>query len=105
MKTISIRLEDNVFKKIEKLRGSKSKSEFYRKLTEDSLNKGEYTDIHSEYEALKNELQHREAIAKIQSDRIEDLQRQIGFLQLEYQKLTERIPKLPEPKKWWQVWK
>jgi predicted CopG family antitoxin len=41
MKTITIRIEDEVFNKIEELRGLKSKSEFYRKLIEDYLNKPE----------------------------------------------------------------
>ncbi|VVB93143.1 Uncharacterised protein [uncultured archaeon] len=38
MKTITIRVEDDVFNKIEEQRGLKSKSEFYRKLIEDYLN-------------------------------------------------------------------
>jgi len=41
MKTITIRVEDDVFNKIEEHRGLKSKSEFYRKLIEDYLNKPE----------------------------------------------------------------
>ena len=41
MKTITIRVEDDVFNKIEEHRGTKSKSEFYRKLIEDYLNKPE----------------------------------------------------------------
>ncbi len=41
MKTITIRIEDDIFNKIEEHRGSKSKSEFYRKLIEDYLNKPE----------------------------------------------------------------
>ncbi|MCZ7380263.1 MAG: hypothetical protein O8C64_01605 [Candidatus Methanoperedens sp.] len=41
MKTITIRVEDDVFNKIEEHRGLKSKSEFYRKLIEDYLNNPE----------------------------------------------------------------
>ncbi len=41
MKTITIRVEDDIFNKIEEHRGLKSKSEFYRKLIEDYLNKSE----------------------------------------------------------------
>lgn len=41
MKTITIRVEDDVFNKIEEHRGSKSKSEFYRELIEDYLNNPE----------------------------------------------------------------
>ncbi len=41
MKTVTIRVEDDIFNKIEEHRGLKSKSEFYRKLIEDYLNKSE----------------------------------------------------------------
>ncbi len=41
MKTITIRVEDDTFNKIEEHRGLKSKSEFYRRLIEDYLNKPE----------------------------------------------------------------
>jgi NurA-like 5'-3' nuclease len=119
MKTITIRLDDDVFNKIEEQRGTKLKSDFYRELIEyhlnksDSyLNKNEYISIQSEYERIKTEyesnrteLQHQEAIRKIQDDRIRDLQNQVGFLQLEYQKVSDRLM-LPAPdKKWWQFWK
>ncbi len=38
MKTITIRVEDDLFNKIEEHRGLKSKSQFYRTLIEDNLN-------------------------------------------------------------------
>ncbi len=80
--------------------------------SESDLNKDEYTNIQSEYEKLKSEyesnkteLQHHEAIRKIQDERIKDLQNQVGFLQLEYQKVSDRLM-LPAPdRKWWQFWK
>jgi hypothetical protein len=119
MKTITIRLEDDVFNKIEDQRGTKLKSDFYRELIEYHLNKSksdlnkdeyaviqsEYERIKSEYDTIKSELQHHEAIKKIQDDRIKDLQNQVGFLQLEYQKVSDRLM-LPAPdRKWWQFWK
>ncbi len=132
MKTITIRLEDGIFNKIEERRGRKSKSDFYREILEYCLNipednvnsheynrlqdeynklqheydklQSEYNVLKSEYEALKTELQHRKAIEKIQDERIKDLQNNVGFLQLEYQKVSDRLM-LPQPRKWWQVWK
>jgi len=119
MKTITIRLEDDVFNKIDEQRGTTLKSDFYRELIEYHLNKSEsglntieykkleieYERLKSEYEVLKTELQHTEVIQKIQEERIKDLQNQVGFLQLEYQKVSDRLL-LPSPeKKWWQVWK
>lgn len=119
MKTITIRLEDDVFNKIDEQRGTILKSDFYRELIEYHLNKSEsdlntdeygkleseYEKLKSEYEVFKTELQHTEAIRKIQEERIKDLQNQVGFLQLEFQKVSDRLL-LPSPeKKWWQIWK
>jgi predicted CopG family antitoxin len=55
MKTITIRVEDDIFNKIEDHRGSKSKSEFYRKLIEDNLNKPEDNSNKTEYDLNKRE--------------------------------------------------
>lgn len=132
MKTITIRLEDDVFNKIEERRGKKSKSDFYREIIENSLNiteddlnnpeydklqneyeknqveydklQSEYRSLQSEYESIKTDSQKREAIEKIQYERIRDLQNQVGFLQLEFSKLNDRLL-LPPQKKWWHVWK
>ncbi|HMB44294.1 MAG TPA: hypothetical protein VKL21_00580 [Candidatus Methanoperedens sp.] len=76
MKTITIRLEDDVFNKIDEQRGTILKSDFYRELIEYHLNKSEsdlntieykkleseYEKLNSEYKAFKTELQHTEAI-------------------------------------------
>jgi len=48
MQTISIRLDDNVITKIEALRGSEHKSDFYRKLIEHALNTFEHKGIQSD---------------------------------------------------------
>lgn len=132
MKTITIRLEDDVFNNIEQRRGKKSKSDFYREIIERSMNineddlnnpeyeklqneyeknqveydklQSEYRSLQSEHESLRTDSQKREAIEKIQYERIRDLQNQVGFLQLEFSKLNDRLL-LPPQKKWWEVWK
>ncbi len=126
MKTITIRVEDDTFNKIEERRGSKSKSEFYRKLiedelntseydtnkceddlnkSEDSLNKNEYVlNVMKENEALKSELMHKSELLQIADERINDMRSQVGFLQFEYQKISNRLA-LPEPRKWWEFWR
>ena len=116
MKTISIRVEDNLFNEIEALRGKKPKNEFYRKLLEYYLKKpkGNKTEddsnILKENESLKAELVHRVNVNKIMDERIKSLENQLGFLQHEYGKISRVFDQLllPEPaeaKKWWQVWK
>lgn len=108
MKTISIRVEDNVFKKIEMLRGSKSKSDFCRELLEDRLDKNEDDSLQNEYknlqieyeklqtecEALKGESQHLREIMGVKDERIKDLQNQNGFLVSEYQTHLSKIYKI-----------
>lgn len=120
MPTISIRIEDELFSKIELKRGTQSKSEFYRKiledyldLNEDNLNTEKYNLLNNEYEILKSEyntldteLQHCKEITQVHVDRISDLQNQLGFLQLEFQKISGRLLlPIPKEKKWWQIWK
>ncbi len=39
-----------------------------------------------------------------QKDQVKTLEQQLGFLQLEYQKVTDRLM-LPAVKPWWQFWK
>ncbi|MFZ3059854.1 MAG: hypothetical protein WA102_08970 [Candidatus Methanoperedens sp.] len=119
MKTITIRVEDDIFNKIEEHRGLKSKSEFYRKLIEDYLNKPEDSlNIHedslnnSEYvrnilkenESMKAELTHKQELLKMANDWINDMRNQVGFLQFEYQKISGRLA-LPDVRKWWEFWK
>lgn len=133
MKTITIRVEDDIFNKIEEHRGLKSKSEFYRKLIEDylnkpednpnktedslnkredslnkqetNLNKSEYIqNILKENESLKAELAHKQELLKMANDWINDMRNQVGFLQFEYQKISGRLA-LPGIRKWWEFWK
>lgn len=118
MKTISIRVENGIFNEIEKLRGKKPKNEFYLKLLEDSLKKpagslkkteGD-SNILKENESLKAELVYKERIDKIMEERIKSLENQLGFMQLEYGKVSRVFDQLllPEPAettKWWKFWK
>ena len=55
MHTITIRIEDDVFNKIEDKRGNQSKSEFYRKIIEYYLNPDEDEININEYKLSKDE--------------------------------------------------
>ena len=119
MNTITIRVDDDLFQQIEAKRGDKSKSDFYRDILieylsnkpEENLNKYEYAvNITKENENLKTDLSHKDDLLRLMGERTKDLQNQLGFLQLEYQKLSTQVFKpLPEPKeepkKWWVFWK
>lgn len=58
------------------------------------------------YEALQTELKHKEELIKSKNERINDLQVQLGWLQMEHSKLNDRILALPAPKnRRWRFWK
>jgi chromosome segregation ATPase len=57
-----------------------------------------------ELQSKESELQSKNNLLLMCSERVKDLQKDIGFLQLEYQKLTDRLM-LPAAKSWWQFWK
>ncbi|MCX9012200.1 MAG: hypothetical protein OIN66_13895 [Candidatus Methanoperedens sp.] len=121
MKTITIRVDEEIFQQIEAKRGETSKSEFYRNILveylsdkpAEDLNKTEYavntTDTvraREENDALRSELTHKEDILRLMGERVKDMQSQLWFMQLEYQKLSSQIFKpLPAPRKWWMFWK
>ncbi len=115
MKTISIKVDDDIFNEIEEQRGKKPKNEFYRELLENYLKKPKSLNeddsiVLKENESLKAELVYREKVDKIMEERIKSLENQLGFLQHEYGKVTRVFDQLllPEPaeaKKWWKFWK
>ena len=115
MKTITIRVDDEIFQQIEEKRGDRSKSDFYRSVLveyisnkpEEEMNKSEsILNILKENENLKMDLSHNNDLMRLKDERIRDMQNQLGFLQLEYQKLSTQVFKpLTAPKKWWVFWK
>ncbi|MCZ7356792.1 MAG: hypothetical protein O8C66_12075 [Candidatus Methanoperedens sp.] len=119
MKTISIRVEEEFFNKMEEQRGPTPKGAFYRNILEDYLKKPEESlnkteeDLSSrkEAESLKSELAQKEQMRKMMEERIKSMESQLGFLQMEYSKITRVFDQmlLPESeaksKKWWKFWK
>ncbi len=111
MQSITIRIDDETFKEIEMRRGTESKSDFYRDVIahylQTNVSNKERLEYLKKIDKLEADIRVKDENIKITNARVEDLTRQLGFLQLEYQKLTERLPKLiPEAeKKWWRFWK
>lgn len=119
MKTITIRLSNEVYDKIEELRGETLRAVFCRELIENFLAYGADNIVLDELQKAHHELQIKneknlEEIAiirellKSKEDHIRDLQNQLGYMQLEYGKLreekelvTQRL--LPAPKV--SIWK
>jgi len=115
-KTITIRIDEQLFEKAEARRGGRKKSEFYRNIISDYLSekpevlqkKQEIpSDISKENDALKAELSFKdELMKKLKDERLKEMQNQLVFLQLEFQKLSSQLLKLqPAPHKWWEFWK
>ena len=132
MRAFSIRLDDELFQKLESSRGENPRADYIREvlishfqehknkanLEEPSANRQEnlnepIVNLIKENEALKAELTHKEEINKIMDARVKDLQDQNGFLVSEYSKLSrlnEQLLLSPAPeeivkKSWWQFWK
>lgn len=64
-------------------------------------------DLEHEKEMISKDLEQEREKNRILQDRIESTEKQLGFLQLEYQKLSNTLtPLLTEPKKkiWWKFW-
>jgi hypothetical protein len=106
--SIAIRLDPDTMKRIEEKRGEQPKSEFYRKIILDYLDKTvdkvNTEEQEREFDRIQAELDKEKAVSKVYSDRIQDLQKSLGWMQLEYQKMTDRLM-LPAPKSWWQFWR
>ena len=69
-----------------------------QKLTDDS-----YKAIMEENIQLRAELEHKKELIQMMQARVADLQNEVGFLQAEYRRITEKL--LPAGKQWWQFWK
>ena len=118
MKAVTIRLDENVINIIEEHRGLKPRADFIRDIIDshflknDSQESAGDSQAHlNEIASLKKEVEHSEIrISDLcnqidsQKNQTKTLEQQLGFLQLEYQKLTDRLM-LPAGKPWWQFWK
>lgn len=113
MKTIRFKIDDELFNKLNTLRGNTGKTEFYSKILNEYLSKKpeedqtskQVSNLISEFEKLRAEMAYKDAQIKAMKDeKIKDMQSQLNFLQLEYQKLSSQLLR-PAPSKWWQFWK
>lgn len=128
MQTISIRLDDNLITKIEELRGSEHKSDFYRKLIEHGLYSLEHKDLQSDdkeitpddrviasdYNAIKAKNENLEELIKAKDLTISTLQHEVGFLIQDHTRISGQLDRLLMPSQeeikekgrhFWELWK
>jgi chromosome segregation ATPase len=121
-KPIFFRLDKIHMDKLDKKKGDKNRNTYCKDIIIKNLSDADVdvlsTDVARKIESLESELRSKESelqskeselqsinsLLLMCSERVKDLQRDIGFLQLEYQKLTDRLM-LPASKSWWQFWK
>jgi chromosome segregation ATPase len=128
MPTITIRIDENLFEKLDHGRGELSKVEFCRKILSNYLNSplssnndtSEFTkrifELDNELMKLNAEITHRDHVDIMRKEIIQDLQTQLGWIQNEYQKLQVEVNRINErlllmaapienEKKWFEFWK
>ncbi len=112
MSVVTVRLDDATFEELDKLRGDRSKADFFRDVIEEYIKFREkfsmdsFNEILGENELIKVQLKDKQDLITVLSGRVQDLEKQLGWMQLEYQKLSDRLL-LPAPasKPWWKFWK
>jgi predicted DNA-binding protein len=111
MRTFSIRLDDELFQKLESVRGENSRADYIREVLLSHFKEPDANlvepdaNLTKEIESLKAELTHEEKIVKIMEERVKDLQNSLGYLQLEFSRLNSKILLPESTKRWWKFWK
>ncbi len=99
---LNVRISADLYNKIENHNGSKQEiiSDALMLYFDSNIKQDLAKDL--DHEREKNQLLQN-TINLMESNN-KNLQQQLGFLQLEYQKITERLM-LPSSRSWWQFWK
>ena len=123
-----MRIDDDIYNRIENARGEKSKVEFLRELIINSLNPNPNStelnpnsnelihnsiELNSEISQLKAELEHQKEIDNIRLELIRTIENQLGFLQSQFQQvmkandqlLLNAAPQEKPNRKWYEFWK
>ncbi len=106
MPTITIRLDNDLLEKINQSKDDKTVSTYCKNIISEYLNSGVH-DVHNsqEIDFLKTELQHKNDMLKMCTERVQDLQNSLGYLQLEFSRLNSKILLPESTKRWWYFWK
>lgn len=115
MRTFSVRLDEDTFRKLEDALGDKTKADYVREVLIAHLNASPENrrepseNLTKENADLRTELENKDNIIRIMNERVKDLQMHNGFLVSEFHRIMNINERLllpaPEPKKWWQFWK
>ncbi len=111
-KPIFFRLDKDHIERLDGIREGKPRNTYCKDVIIDHLSMNvdelstpvDITEYVRKIESLESELKQKNDLLLMCSGRVQDLQKDMGFLQLEYQKLSDRLM-LPAPKPWWQFWK
>ncbi len=134
MESVHLRLDEKTLERIDKERtkSDMSRADFYRKIikdyldtidhvkdttghTEDTIGHNKDTSgyakdtnldtLNHENEALKQQLEQKNAIIQVLHDRVQSTENQLGWMQHEYSRLNDRLLLPASSKKWYQFWK
>jgi hypothetical protein len=115
LRSLTIRLEEETYKKLIAIAGEKSKAEYIRAVLVAHLSAPqEHRDstVGEPPGILEAKVESLEELIKAKNENIKDLQNQIGFLTQDHVRISGQLDRLlmPSPeeitkKAWWKFWK
>jgi cupin superfamily acireductone dioxygenase involved in methionine salvage len=115
LRSLTIRLEEETYKKLIAIAGEKSKAEYIRAVLVAHLSAPQEHRDSTAGEPpgiLEAKIESLEELLKAKNENIKDLQNQVGFLTQDHVRISGQLDRLlmPSPqeiikKNWWQFWK
>lgn len=100
---LNVRISDELFNKIES--EDRSKQDIISDALMLYFDRNSKQDLAKELEHEKDKIKLLESNLKDLHQQTKTLEQQLGFIQLEYQKMTDRLMLPSSNKSWWQFWK
>ena len=102
MKTITIRVVEDIYNQIESIRGDLSKSDFYRAVIQEYINMLSDDNIRkqNEYAQLQSDYNTLQAVHEVTAERVADLQIQNGFMLQQFEYMRPQIAQKSNFKTW-----
>jgi hypothetical protein len=114
MKTFSIRIEEDLFDKVEAARGDKARTDFIREVILSYFVTKSSPELNQNSPELLKEIELKNEIIRAKDQTIKSLENQVGFLIADHSRISGQLDRLLIPsqeeqkekgKKWFEFWK